>query len=479
MNGSRRRTGGRKKRAGQVWRVAAFLAGCLAAASSVADDFAREARRYVQDALARNLSLRGQSVGVEQSAAALDTARAHYLPELSLNARYTRAAGGREIEFPIGQLLNPAYQTLNQLLAAQGQPPRFPPIEDQAFAFQRAREQDTRISLRQPLYEPAIPAAVSAQRALLSADEYAKLAFARSLQRDVTTAYAAWLQARRVRDLLSAQAELLDENLRVAESLRRNGRITQDQVLRARAERLAVVQQQQEALARESATRRYVNFLRNRPEDTALQDLADDEVGDGAEDIGEDAGTVLRPELERIDRLQQAADAKVDFARSARKPKLALGIDAGTQGEQYRLGSGFNYLAASLVLTWKFFDGGASRGEIDQARLVARQLGTQREEAAARIGLEVAQARDAYAVARSSLLTAIARDAAAAEALRIAGRQRDEGVLPQTSFLEIRTARVAAADNLIATRFALRARRADLEFATGGGELPPATEISP
>jgi len=61
----------------------------------------------VADALAANLELDGASAGVAQQLAALDQARALYLPSLDLAARYTRANGGRTIDFPVGDLLNP------------------------------------------------------------------------------------------------------------------------------------------------------------------------------------------------------------------------------------------------------------------------------------------------------------------------------------------------------------------------------------
>ena len=64
----------------------------------------------------------------------------------SLDARYTRAEGGREIDVPLGTLLNPVYSTLNDLLAAQGQPAQFPQIADQTINFLREREQDTRLT---------------------------------------------------------------------------------------------------------------------------------------------------------------------------------------------------------------------------------------------------------------------------------------------------------------------------------------------
>src|ERR1700736_5643949 len=52
---------------------------------------------------------------VAERLAALDQARALYLPTLDLNARYTRANGGRTIGIPVGDLLNPVYASLNQI----------------------------------------------------------------------------------------------------------------------------------------------------------------------------------------------------------------------------------------------------------------------------------------------------------------------------------------------------------------------------
>ena len=88
---------------------------------------------YVQEGLKGNLGLRAQSLDVERSAAALDEARARYFPELGLDARYSRSQGGRTIELPLGQALNPAYQTLNDLLIAQGQQPQFPVVQDETI----------------------------------------------------------------------------------------------------------------------------------------------------------------------------------------------------------------------------------------------------------------------------------------------------------------------------------------------------------
>jgi outer membrane protein TolC len=101
--------------------------------------------RYVAEGLRSNLALRSETLEVEKATHALAEARAGFFPELSLQARYTRAEGGRDIDIPIGSALNPVYSTLNEMLEAQGQPAQFPQIQDQTVPFLREKEQDTRL----------------------------------------------------------------------------------------------------------------------------------------------------------------------------------------------------------------------------------------------------------------------------------------------------------------------------------------------
>jgi outer membrane protein len=471
---------GREYRQRTSW-ILALLALVLAQvqAAESARTYTQVAADYVRLALAQNIALQSQRIDVERAESALNAAKARFFPELSLQGRYTRTEGGRTIELPLGTLLNPAYQTLNELLIAQGQTPRFGSLADESILFQRAREQDTRITLRQPLYQPALPAALRAQREFLRSSEYAQIALSQRVQRDVQVAYLGWLKTLRTRSILQSTAQVLAENLRVNDSLYRNGKVTQDQVLRAQAEQLAVTQQMREAQGAIDQSRSYLNFLLNRPLDTPLEDARLDAVVDptnsgevNAQDLRQ-AALASRPELSQMDAAIRAADAQQRVARAALKPSLSLGVDAGTQGEQYRLGPGYNFIAGSLVASWKFFDGGANRFEADRARLAARKARLQREELALQVQLEVQQAVDRLATSIDSLSVAQAREAVASAALRIASRKRDVGNISQVEFLDARSAFTSAELALNVTHFELLERQIELNYATGSATLPP------
>jgi outer membrane protein TolC len=430
---------------------------------------------YVAESMRSNLALQAETYTVQQAKASLDAARAHYLPELSLDARYTRSRGGRDISFPIGDALNPVYSTLNQMLEAQGQPGKFPQIENVTIPFLRAHEQDTHISLRQPLFAPAISAGVRAQESMLGAAQQQRIAYARQLRRDVTVAYLNWLKSGNIVQIVSSTSDLLAENLRVNESLFNNGKVTQDQPLRARAELLDVQQQLQQANDAKQQAQSYVNFLLNRPLDTALEEsIVPAELNTLAIDVTQSRKQAIerRAELQQLDKAAQAAQHQVTIAKSASIPMLSLGVDSGIQGDDYGFDSQHRYTSASLVLTWKFYAGGGMRAQVDAANAQARRLAAQRDSAQQQVALQVQQAVDRYRTAISSLGVATARADAARTVFRIASKKRDEGVINQTEFLDARNALTTAELNLNLTRFAVLSETAELEYTTAGGVLP-------
>src|SRR5580698_4999207 len=80
--------------------AATVLPAPVVAAPSASGSVEEAVDALVADALAANLELDGASAGVAQRLAALDQARARYLPSLDIAARYSRADGGRTIDFP-------------------------------------------------------------------------------------------------------------------------------------------------------------------------------------------------------------------------------------------------------------------------------------------------------------------------------------------------------------------------------------------
>jgi outer membrane protein len=432
----------------------------------------------VSDALAANLELDGALAQTAQRLAALDQARALYLPSLDLNARYTRATGGRTIDFPVGDLLNPVYASLNQITGTS----KFPTVQNQEINFQRTREQDTRVSLNQPLYDARISAGRAAAQFQYEAATASRTALASRIARDMREAYYRWLQARAQIGIFDETLELAAENRRVNESLFRNGKITRDLVYRAEADLLEVQQSQLGAQNSVRLAQSYVNLIRNAPFDRVLPtiDVENPDIDRLRNELAaraaqpaltlaplQDAAVLQRYELRQLDAISAAAIAGERLARAAFKPRLAFALDVGTQGETYALTSDDRYLLASVVLKFNFFAGGADEAGIANARAVEREVRANRSLQEQQIRLQVQQALQDFEFTQASLGTAAKRVEAAAGAFRIASRKRDLGQINQAEFIDSRRAMTDAQLNLNLTRFAALGNLAELEYALG------------
>ncbi len=444
----------------------------------------------VREALTANLELDAAGAASARRLAALDQARARYLPVLDFNARYSAADGGRVIDFPVGDLLNPVYASLNQLTGQI----RFPMVANQRISLLRSREQETKLSLTQPLYDARIGAARDASAAEYEASGAARTALAGRVERDLRSAYYRWLEARARRGILEATLDLARANRRVNDSLYLNGKITRDLVYRAEADVLEI---EQSLLSADNGVRlaqSYVNLIRNVPFDRPLPLAA---VADAdlerlraalARRLGQpqlaaaalaETAVGQRAELRQLDATIAAAGASERLARAAFRPQLALAVDAGTQGDRYGLSADDRYVLASLVLRFSLYAGGGDSAGVAAAHAAGREARAQRELAEQRIRLEVERTLDDLEVSVASLDTAAKRLEAARGAFRIAERKRDLGQINQAEFIDARRVLTDADLNQNVTRFAALESLAELEYALGAGARSPLPEPLP
>jgi outer membrane protein TolC len=442
----------------------------------------RIADALVAEALESNLGLTAVQAGVDQRLAALDVARSRFLPSIDLQLRYSEADGGREIEFPVGDLLNPVYASLNDLLAAHGEPAPFAPIENVSFSFLREREQDSVVRLTQPLYDARISAERRGAAHGYDAARFGLEAYRLRLARDVRQAYFRWLATREAIGVFEATLGLARENERVNDSLHRNGKVTRDLLLRAEAERLGIEERLHRARATESLARRYLNLLCNAPlnREPETATVADADLPRLAARIPasrgpalEDAALDSRRELRQLEAGVAAAGESEHAARAAMKPQLALAVDAGSQGEQWDYADQDGYVLASVVVRFNLFRGGGDRAAIRAAHARTAELEAGRALAEQQIRIEVQEAISDLEVAEATLATASRRVEAASAAYAIVAKKRDLGQVSPADYLDAQRALTEARLNGNVTRFETLGALAQVEYAIGGVEQQP------
>ncbi|MFY8004068.1 MAG: TolC family protein, partial [Chitinophagaceae bacterium] len=78
--------------------------------------------KAIQKALTNNWVIKQKNVSLEKALAVIQQAKANYLPNVAFQLGYQSGEGGRAIQLPIGDLMNPVYRTLNQLTSSNAFP---------------------------------------------------------------------------------------------------------------------------------------------------------------------------------------------------------------------------------------------------------------------------------------------------------------------------------------------------------------------
>lgn len=412
---------------------------------------------YVREGLRQNLGIRQQALQVERSEAAVREARGFFLPTATLNARYTNVSGQ---VVNLGEPINPAFDALNQLLGA----PQFPTNIDLRLPL----KQETAVRVAQPIFQAEIYSGYRAASAARDVQSATYAATERQLAAEIRSAYLTHAKALRLAELRLATRTLLEEQLRVMQRLVEVGRATPDALSRVRAEFSEAQQRDAEAAQLVSATRQSFNMTVGRAitDEVSIVDAAT--LGlDALPTLDEAlaAGLGGREELRAIDAGKRAANAQRAVARGSFLPNLAVALDYGVQGNEYRFSRDADFTLVSVVASWNLFNGGRDAARAEQAQLEAQRLSLQDEDARRGIELQVRLAWQAAAVARQAIETARAQEDAATRTFQLVDRRATEGLASPLELSEARTALTAAQLNALFTTYDYYLRRVELDRA--------------
>lgn len=434
------------------------------------------AERYVRQAFADNLALQSHALDVSAARARLGATSGARLPRVDLLARYTRADGGRTIDVPSGDLINPAYTALNSLLTAAGRPAAFPHVDNLAIPLLREREQETKLRLSAPLYNSELTNAISSRRAGIESATAQHAAARRELRLGVLTAYYTVLRAQAGEQILTSATELTAEALRTSRALFAADKATEDRVLRAEADDLAVKQQLADATRDRTAALAAFNALLHRPLDAAVDTPPAEELAAlTATLLAADVALATIPESREELAALRAAAAEASAAESAvrarTRPTVSFVADGGIQGAQYRTGPGFNYAQASLVGEFNLWDGRRNQNDLDAARSLRRKVELRLDTVREQLAVEFRVAAGELAAARAAFPAAERRTAAATRAFEIVAARDREGLANQLAFLDARQSVTTARLNLEITRQRLFLAAARLDRALAATPL--------
>lgn len=422
--------------------------------------------QYVAKALRENPTLLASKLVENERLLAVELATANKRPEVDLKSEYILSVGGRGIDFPIGDLLNPTYATLNQLTGTE----QFSTdLENVKTRFLPSNFHDTRIEARYPLLQPLIGREVALREAQVLEAQAATEVLENEVRRQVCDLYFAWLQSLEGQKIIDSSRLVLQEVLRINQVLVENDKRTADAVFRTEAELATLdgqsaILHQQELLAQAALNRL---LARDLMEPLKQMQLADLPASVGTYTILGTRARAQRPELKQLDAGTESLVRLEALQDAGRKPTLGAFLNVGGQGVFGGDLSDHLYASGGLAFSWNLYDGKKRDLRQQQTQVQRAQLQQRREDAARGIELQVWQATQRINSERTQLAAAQAREQAAASSARIVEvRYRNQNAL-LIEYLDARNQITAARLEANLARFRLHQANAALQAALG------------
>jgi len=374
---------------------------------------------YIQTGLSSNLALKQQDADLRKAQESIRQSKALFLPKLTFDANYTLAAGGRKIDFPVGDLLNPVYGTLNDITQSN----QFPTLANQQIQFLPNNFHETKLSFSYPLYNSDLRYNRDIQQQLFQSKAAQKAAYEHELRYQITEVYLQYLQALEAEKIWQNTKTVLLELRRFNESLVKNNVATKDIIATADYELskadLEIIQLQKA----QNDAKAYVNFLINR-------DLTSEVVADTlllravvpayrTEELISQA-LEKRQEFAALKAGMQAAETDIKRNNANSKiPDFYVGGSLGFQGFGYTFSKDQAYALAQVGLSYDLFDGGQRKSKTQEARIESEKINTQYQQVQQQVALQVTTAWNDLESARNAYQTSQTGLRAAEETFRI------------------------------------------------------------
>jgi outer membrane protein TolC len=433
-----------------------FLCLCLQATPLQAQQILET---YIQEGLANNLVLKEKNASLDQSLLALKDAKSFFLPSMDFGASYTLAEGGRTIAFPVGDLLNPVYATLNKLTASSN----FPQIDNVSEQLLPDNFYDTRFRTTLPILNTDIKYQNQIRKEQVNWSSYQVEIYRATLIQDIRVAYFSFCAAHSSIEILKNTLQLVTQNLKDTRSLVENGKGLPAAVLRAESELEQVKSMLLEAENKTVNAAQYLNFLVNRPLEQSVPfeaiplDLSQLDLL-LAEDIQEQ-----NPELRAMQSMESIQETLLKSGRNYWVPKISTYADLGSQGFDWSFDSQSKYMIWGLNFSMPVFQGGRNQNQIQKNVIGLQSIQRQKELVNQKLNLSLQIQKNEVKTLLAGLQSAEKKLLAATAYLKLIDSGFKEGSQSLLEFIDARNQFTQAALQKTISEYKLQMALAQLE----------------
>jgi outer membrane protein len=423
--------------------------------------------KYIAEGIARNLTIQQHNLDIQKSEQMVRQAKALGRLNVTFDANYTLALGGRKLDFPIGDLLNPVYGTLNQITQTNA----FPFVENAEIQFLPNNFHETKVSFAYPLFNTDLKYNRNIQGYLLESKKSLRAAQEQTLRYDIAAAYLQYLQTLEAEKIWQNARTVFVELQRFNESLVKNNVATKDVVATAAYELSKADNEIFAFQTKQNSARAYFNYLVNgdlqRPilVDTSL--LYTTVPTYNLPDLLAQTRT-SRQELTAISAMSAAAESNVKRNIANQKlPDFYVGGSLGFQGFGYKFNGDQAYGLAQIGLSYPLYDGGLQASKTQEVRLESQLANNQLQQVQLQIDLQVTAAWNELEAARFAFQTAQKNVDAAQSIFKITNNRYRAGQAILLEFMDAQSRVTAARLQQLLSWMEVLGKEAALKKAAG------------
>lgn len=317
---------------------------------------------HIEKAWLKNEALKAKTFDLNAAAWNHKEAKAMYGPTVGFNLGYTLATGGRNISFPVGDLLNPVYNTLNSLTGTQ----QFSNLQNQEINFFPNNFYDAKVVINQPIYYPDLALNQKLKVLESEAKSLEVRAFKRQLSKEVMTATFQVESSRALQQIYQEATVLMSEAKRATQSMVKNEVAPIYALRRIDAQMAQIEGQYLEATALKNNAQNYFQFLTG--------DTLGNQALNTLEELplGGITSQRLREELLQLQTATSMLALATDKENNFYKPRLGAQLSLGSQAFNF----GWQpYVLMGINLDINLFDNKrhSFRKDAAKARMEAQQ----------------------------------------------------------------------------------------------------------
>lgn len=425
---------------------------------------------YVRFAIKNHHTLNQQHFALEKSLYQLEEAKGLFFPTINFNTTYSTAVGGRKISFPVGDLVNPIYSTLNQLL----------PVNSSKFpegAIPNVNEQlvpknfyDMRLKTQMPIFNAEIKYNKQIKKQLISVQQAEIEVFKREIVKDVKTGYFNYLKTLDAIKIYENAKILLLETERVNRSLIKNDMVSPIVLVRTQNEQAKIAVEVINAESNMKNAKAYFNFLLNKPFEAEI--LIDTTYINRTINDFENPYTIEnREELQKLKAGIKVNETILALNKAFNKPKIGGILDIGSQGKLTDINAKNPFVLLGLSFDLPVYAGNRNMLKIKEQEMELASLNEQEKQIKNQLLLQVEIAKNTFFSARNTLN---AKNTSVETAKRYYGDVMKRYKENQINYMELFDAQTQVTNALLQKNIANYdswIRLAELERANAGFDL--------